>query len=164
MTDSDEKGWLDSLLSFMPGYTAYQDASQWQEDDRKTRAFVAKRIQDCVDRLDSIGLAAANAVHLSLAADVESSRKNLLLCSSRVQAAVDGQATWLSKGRTSDATLAAIREHDFGLVSIVDKIDDALKSVELDASLWASGKAKLLIDQLGDKLNRRDELLKHPLG
>ena len=47
-------------------------------------------------------------------------------------------------------TIAAIREHDLGLVSIVDRIDATLQQTAKDLDHWKSGDAQTLVAESSD--------------
>lgn len=120
-----------NLTSLIPGYSAYRSMESRREDDRLTREFLAKRINDCKDRLDRLGSDAVSGGDWETPQAIERLRSELDRARSRLLAAVEGNSSWFSS-RSVDATLLEqVAQLDENLVSIVDRMEQVLSDQPL---------------------------------
>lgn len=109
-----------NLGSMIPGYAAYRRQESRREDDRLTREFVVKRIDECKTRLDALGARAASNGDLELPLAIEQLRSELDRARARVTSAVEGYSGWFSQRIVDEKVLEQVALQDENLVSVVD--------------------------------------------
>ncbi|MBX3420754.1 MAG: hypothetical protein KF752_04275 [Pirellulaceae bacterium] len=114
------------LKSLIPGYMAYHALERRRDDDRLTRQFIVKRIEECKSKLDALGLSAAMRGDLDLPLQLERLRTELDRARSRISAAVEGYSHWFGGSQTDPQKLKQLTQQDQSLVSVVDLIDQAI--------------------------------------
>ncbi len=157
MSDND-KTLLGSLSRLIPGYGAYQDQESRREDDRRTRAYLVKRLSDGKARLDAVGKQAVAAGDLETPAALEGIRTRIELAQNRLAAAVEGYASWFGSRQVDAKLLDEIAKLDANLVSLVDQIDDFGKALLTAAKLDTQELAEAA-ELLNARIDRRLELL-----
>lgn len=143
-----------NLASLIPGYSAYRSAESRREDDRLTREFLAKRIDDCKQQLDRLGSDAVSGGDWETPQKIERLRSELDRARSRIVAAVEGYSSWFSSRTVDSALLEQVGQLDENLVSLVDLIDKAL--TEQPLPLTQLGESIQLLHQ---RIDRRSSLL-----
>ncbi len=144
-----------NLKSLIPGYGAYHALESRREDDRLTRNFLVKRIDQCKAQLDAVGAQAARSGDLESPLQIEKLRTELDRARSRLAAAVEGYSGWFSSRVVDEKLLTQISELDANLVSVVD-----LLGKQLEESPLPFVKVKESTDLLHQRIDRRGELLK----
>jgi predicted aminopeptidase len=145
---------MKNLTSLIPGYSAYQSMESRRDDDRLTREFLAKRINDCKDRLDRLGSDAVSGGDWETPQAIERLRGELDRARSRIVAAVEGYSGWFSSRTVDAALLEQVAQLDETLVSIVDLIDKALSEQPLPIAQLGES-----IQLLHQRIDRRSALL-----
>lgn len=146
---------IGQLKSLIPGYGAYRAQESRREDDRLTRQFLVKRIDQCKSVLDGLGTQAMKAGDLEAPLQYEKLRNELDRGRSRLAAAVEGYSGWFNSRTVDEKLLEQIAQQDSNLVSVVDLIDQQAqeKPVSID-------KLRETIQLLHQRIDRRSELLK----
>lgn len=146
---------IDQLKSIIPGYGAYHAQESRREDDRLTRQFLVKRIDQCKSLLDDLGGHAARSGDLESPLQFEKLRNELDRARARLAAAVEGYSGWFNNRTVDEKLLAQVAQQDSNLVSVVDLIGQQLQEKPL-----ALDKLKETIALLHERIDRRGELLK----
>lgn len=146
---------IQDLKSLIPGYGAYQAQESRREDDRLTRGFLVKRIDQCKTQLDRLGSQAAKEGDLELPLQLEKLRAELDRARTRLAAAVEGYSGWFSSRVIDEKLLTQVSEQDSNLVSVVDLI-----SKQLDEKPMDNSQIRDSIALLHQRVDRRAELLK----
>lgn len=150
---------LQDLSKRIPGYGSYLQQESRRDDDRLTRAFVAKRLGECKSNLDAVASAAVASGDLDTPARIEKLRNRVELAQNRITSAVEGYSGWFSK-RTVDAKLLEeIGKLDENLVSLVDQLD-ATAQTYASQNAWDAAEFLEIADRLHARIDRRTELLK----
>jgi hypothetical protein len=146
---------ISDLKSLIPGYGSYRAEESRREDDRLTRAFLVKRIDECKSQLDTIGVQAAKEGDLDTPLRVDKYRNDLDRARSRLAGAVEGYSGWFSKRTVDEKLLEQVAQQDSNLASVVDLLGSILVERPLPTQ-----KLQETIDLLHQRIDRRGELLK----
>lgn len=156
---NDQDSLLNDLVKLIPGYGAYREQESRRADDRATRGFLSKRLNDCKAALDRLALRAVELGDLELSARLDKVRRELELARTRITSAVEGYAGWFSSRRVDAKLLTKVAEVDHGLVSLVDQLDSQIRSaMEEPAKFEVVGVSELL-QLLQSRIDRRNQLL-----
>ena len=163
---SDDSGsLLQDLAKMIPGYGAYVEQEARRNDDRLTRDFLCRRLQDCKVHLDRLGRIAADAGDLDAPAKTEALRDELDRAQRRLEAAVEGYAGWFGARNVDSDLLKKVADHDANLVSLVDQLDALLSQVgeaaSLDLTTPGGSDIEAALARLHDRIARRSELLQN---
>ena len=150
------ESFLDDLKSLIPGYGAYKALESRREDDRLTRSYLVKRIDQCKSLLDGIGAQAVKSGDLETPLQTEKLRTELDRARSRLAAAVEGYSGWFSKRTVNEELLSQVAELDASLVSVIDIAEKSLQQELSDLSQVASN-----LTLLHQRIDRRSDLLKN---
>ena len=145
---------MSKLAALIPGYGAYQKQQSRRDDDRLTREFVIKRIDECKSRIDALGLQAANRGDFELPLAIEQYRNELDRARSRIAAAVEGYSGWFNKN-VDEEVLQQLSQQDESLVSVVDLIDQLVSQPSLPSQELIES-----LQMLHQRIDRRTALLK----
>lgn len=156
MDQKNESTW-ESLTRLIPGYGAYRSEEKRRDDDRLTRQFLIRRLQECKLKLERLGAGAVATGDLKSPAIIDRCAGGIDMAQSRLKAAVEGYAGWFNQRTVDEQLLHKILQHDSNLVSLVDQMDAAIQAwdgkdqppVELSAA----------IELLHTRIDRRNELL-----
>jgi hypothetical protein len=159
---SKDKSILESLAGLIPGYSAYQEQESRRDDDRRTRAFLAKRLGDVKARLNATGKQAVSAGDFELPASLEPIHSRVDLARNRLAAAVEGYASWFGERQVDVALLDEISRLDANLVSLVDQLDDLAKQLQASPKADTSELSQAA-ELLHARIDRREELLRGSL-
>lgn len=154
---------LKNLAKLIPGYGSYLEQESRREDDRLTREFLAKRLQDCKAGLDKLGAAAVAAGDLEAPARTEQLNKQLDRAQVRIRAAMEGYSGWFNQRQVDAEVLKKVAELDANLVSLVDQIDSGIQQlVEQSAFQQADKLAEIgeWAELLHARIDRRTEFLR----
>lgn len=145
---------MSNLATLIPGYGAYRKQQARRDDDRLTREFIIKRIDECKSRLDALGLQAANQGDFELPLAIEQYRNELDRARARISAAVEGYSSWFSKNLSEEA-LKQVSQQDESLVSVVDLLDQLVTQQPLPSQQLVEN-----LQLLHQRIDRRSTLLK----
>ncbi len=150
---------LRDLTSLIPGYGGYRESESRREDDRLTREFLVKRIDECKNAFDALGSEAVAAGDLESPLTIEKIRGRVSHAQSRLAAAVEGYAGWFNERKVDSKLLEDVAKLDSNLVSLVDQIEHFAKdrSSALDSRLASIAEAA---DLLHARIDRRHDLLR----
>ena len=157
---SDKESLLSDMMRLIPGYGAYRDQESRREDDRLTREFVARRLQDCKHALDKVGARAVSVGDLDTPAKMEKFRASIDLARSRLNSAVEGYSGWFNARQVDAALLGKIGELDANLVSIVDQMDASLTAAAKGEATLNESELTANLELLHKRIDRRSELLR----
>ena len=146
---------ISDLKSLIPGYGAYRAQESRREDDRLTRNFLVKRIDECKSQLDSLGAQATREGDLDTPLQIEKFRNDLDRARSRLAGAVEGYSGWFSKRTVDEKLLEQVAQQDSNLASVVDLIGSLIGQKPLE-----NQQLKETIEMLHQRIDRRGELLK----
>ena len=159
MAEADEDTLLNAIKKKIPGYGAYRDQEARRHDDRMTRDFLTRRLNEILKTLEDKAAKAVAEGDLNAPLLYEQLRERVDLARNRLAAAVEGYASWLGERKVDAALLKQVATLDGNLVGLVDQIDDLAEKLEVGARdvLSELGEA---IDLLHARLDRRHEILK----
>ncbi len=146
---------MKNLAGLIPGYGSYRKQESRREDDRLTREFVIKRIDECKSRLDTLGATAVGSGDLNFPLLIERIRNELDRARSRVAAAVEGYSSWFSSKNVDDKLLEQLSQQDENLISVVDLMDQLIAESPLPIDRLSE-----TLQLLHQRIDRRTALLK----
>lgn len=148
---------LDSLMKLIPGYSGHLEKEKRREDDRLTRAFLSRRLKECKNALDAKLRLLIDTNPLQGVVEGEKIRKSIQHIQVRLEAAAEGYSSWFDERVVYEAILRKVAETDASLVSLVDRLHDAIAikgSSGMDIAVVES-----LLLQMQQRVDRRHEIL-----
>ena len=122
----DKSNALNSLTKLIPGFGGYSKKEKRREDDRLTREFLVRRLQDCKQILEKRSLPLVEQGNLDAVSQCEKLRQKIDLQQNRFQSAVEGYASWFDARQVDETLLKKIADMDADLVGVVDRLQLAL--------------------------------------
>jgi hypothetical protein len=149
---------LASLTKYIPGFGGYAKKENRREDDRMTREFLARRLQECKISLEKRTLPLVEQGNLDAVAKSEKLRHKIELQQNRLRAAVEGYASWFDERQVDEDLLKQIAEMDENLIGVVDRLQSALSPKDPAADIdWPL--AEEMVTLLSDRFSRRQATL-----
>ena len=149
---------LESLTKYIPGFGGYAKKEKRREDDRLTREFLARRLQECKVSLEKKTLPLVEQGNLDAVAKSEKLRHKIELQQNRLRAAVEGYASWFDERQVDEALLKEIADMDENLIGVVDRLQQAVAPKDAAADIdW--NLAEEMVTLLSDRFSRRQSTL-----
>jgi hypothetical protein len=159
-----QKGLLQKIGSYIPGFGGYMDRETRRDADKMERDFVAEKLanqKNAVKRTVDDLMSAGNYDGL---AQYEKLMNKLDKVSQKIRNASQGYTGMFDSVKIDDAALERIYTYDLGLVEAAKEVELAateLQGLSSDAQK-ASAKAKQLsdlVDRIDDYFNKRAEAI-----
>ncbi|MEW4453935.1 hypothetical protein AB1L30_14770 [Bremerella sp. JC817] len=156
------RGLVESILKYIPGFSGYLSREYRRESDSMTRDFLADKLQKSKKGLDEYGHTLVALGALDQLPMLERLRSRLDLAINRLKAQMPGYSGFFDFVQVDEELLTDIYEHDLALVQQVDAIAteiEGLATTQLTpAQVVPQITAKL--DGLLQKIDHRENMLK----
>jgi hypothetical protein len=158
---ADDRGLIESILRFIPGFRGYLEKDYRQESDHLLRKWMADRLQTSKRALDDYIVTLVNAGRLDQLADWERVRNRLDGLILRLRGAVRGYSGFFDYVQVDTQVLDQVYEHDRALVQQADALAGQLGQLAAKPDLAESTAGVFLrqIDELDQNFARRGEML-----
>jgi len=163
---SENRGLLESVLRYIPGFRGYLEKDYRQESDFLVRKWMADRLQRSKQALDDFMLQLINAGRLDRLTDGERAKNRLDRLILKMRSAVRGYSGFFDFVQVDVALLDRVYEHDMAMVQNIEKLATAIEqlSAEPDPAEASLAEILLQIDAVERQFQNRDELLKGVAG
>ncbi len=145
------------LKEWIPGFSGYAQLEKRREDDRLTRDYLAKRLQECKSQIEAMARPWVNAGKLEAVHEAEGIRHEIERQQSRVRSAVEGYASWFDSRKVDVPLLEKIAEMDSDMIGLVDRIQESLGNRPADLPDWKG--VRELLELLSQRIDRRKSTL-----
>ena len=158
---SENRGLLESMLRYIPGFRGYLEKDYRQESDYLLRKSMADRLQRSKQGLDDFLLQMVNAGQLDRLADGERAKNRLDRLILKMRAAVRGYSGFFDFVRVDIALLDRVYEHDMAMVQEVEALGTAIEQLAAKPDSAAASIADLLqrIELVEQRFDQRGKLL-----
>jgi hypothetical protein len=158
---SENRGIIESVLRYIPGFRGYLEKDYRQESDYLLRKSMADRLQRSKQALDEFMLQLINAGRLDRLTDSERAKTRLDGLILKMRAAMRGYSGFFDYVRVDLGLLDRVYEHDLALVQDVEALAQAIEqlSAKLDPAESSIADVLRRIDEVGRKFDSRGELL-----
>jgi hypothetical protein len=158
LMSSPDDSFLKKLTSLIPGFGGYLTLESRREDDRLTREYLIRRLQECKSTVEDQLRPAVESMDFDLVAQGEKLRQSIEHEQNRIRAAVDGYSSWFDKREVDDELLKRIGQMDADLIGIIDRMHDVLQPSENAPIQWTSAESMLRL--LHERFDRRRSTLR----
>ncbi|TVS20181.1 MAG: hypothetical protein EA424_05290 [Planctomycetaceae bacterium] len=158
---SENRGLLESVLRYIPGFRGYLEKDYRQESDYLLRKSMADRLQRSKQGLDDFLLQMVNAGQLDRLADGDRAKNRLDRLILKMRAAVRGYSGFFDFVRVDMALLDRVYEHDMAMVQEVETLGTAIEQLAAKPDPAAASIADILqrIDSVEQRFDQRGKLL-----
>lgn len=158
---SENRGLLESILRYIPGFRGYLEKDYRQESDYLLRKSMADRLQRSKQGLDEFLLQMVNAGQLDRLADGDRAKNRLDRLILKMRAAVRGYSGFFDFVRVDIALLDRVYEHDMAMVQEVEALGTAIEQLAAKPDPAAASIADLLqrIESVEQRFDHRGKLL-----
>lgn len=158
---SENRGLLESILRYIPGFRGYLEKDYRQESDYLLRKSMADRLQRSKQGLDEFLLQMVNAGQLDRLADGDRAKNRLDRLILKMRAAVRGYSGFFDFVRVDIALLDRVYEHDMAMVQEVEALGTAIEQLAAKPDPAAASIADLLqrIESVEQRFDQRGKLL-----
>jgi hypothetical protein len=158
---SENRGMLESMLRYIPGFRGYLEKDYRQESDYLVRKSMADRLQRSKQALDDFMLQLINAGRLDRLTDGERVKNRLDRLILKMRAAVRGYSGFFDFVRVDVALLDRVYEHDMTMVQEVETLAAAIEQLTAKPDPAEVSLADILqrIDAVERQFEHRGELL-----
>lgn len=153
---SENRGWIEGFLRFLPGFRGYLEKDYRQESDRMTRVWMADRLQRAKAAVDEYMVSLVNAGRLDALHTCERLKNKLDALINKMRSAVRGYSGFFDYVRVDEELLDRVYQHDMAMVEDIQNL--AAAAGQLVVKPDPSGAAEsLLLQQVGELDRRFDQ-------
>lgn len=158
----DERNWIETVLRYIPGFRGYLEKEFRRESDRLARDWMVGRLRQGKTGLDEVMRAQVDAGQIDALPQWERVRSRLDHFISSLIAAAGGYSGFFDYVRVDEEMLDDVYQLDAKLMEEVDRFATQLQQLAVKTDTSSNPASELLshIDQLQQKLARREEMLR----
>jgi len=158
---SENRGMIESVLRYIPGFRGYLEKDYRQESDYLLRKTMADRLQRSKQALDEFMLQLINTGQLDGLTECERAKNRLDGLILKMRAAVRGYSGFFDYVRVDLALLDRVYEHDLALVRDAESLAQAIEQLSAKPDPAETSISDILrrIDEVARKFDNRGELL-----
>jgi hypothetical protein len=156
------RGWIETILRYIPGFKGYLEKGYRRESDRLLRAGLADRLQRGKQGINDYTLMLTNAGQLDQLAACEQTRARLDRLISRLRGSVSGYSGFFDFVQKQEDELDAVYEHDLALVEQVDALTQQMQNLSTATEQPARLMPQLdkSIATLEQQIDKREDMLR----
>jgi hypothetical protein len=126
---SENRGVIESILRFVPGFRGYLEKDYRQESDHLVRKWMADRLQQSKRGLDDYMVSLVNAGRVDQLTGCERLKNRLDGLILKMRGAVRGYGGFFDYVQVDQQLLERVYEHDMSLVQDVDALAAAIEQL-----------------------------------
>jgi hypothetical protein len=159
---ADNRGAIESILRYIPGFSGYLEKEYRRESDALARNWLADRLQRAKRGLDEYGHTLVNLGQIDQLAVLERMRARLDRAINRMRAQMPGYSGFFDYVQVDQGLLDDIYEHDLAMITRVDALAQRLEQLpgSEQAPLQVVPAIQSEVDQVLADIDRREDLLK----
>ncbi|PKO21588.1 MAG: hypothetical protein CVU38_13955 [Chloroflexi bacterium HGW-Chloroflexi-1] len=154
-TAKDEMGWVERVLSKVPGLKGYKEKELRREADKSVRDSLARRLEARRRKITALQSELLSSGGLLWMDDVEKVVGRLQLLIDRIKTASYGYAPLFDSEKVKEEQLDKLVQFDESLLSEVTRLDEAISTLE--QAVAANENVKQAIAGVGDLLSALNE-------
>ena len=159
---AENRGWIESILQYIPGFRGYLRKENRREADELQREWLTDKLQRSKRGLDEFARALTDAARLDELNHVERVRSRLDKILARIRGAMMGYSGFFDLVDVNEAVLDRVYAHDVALMektaSLAEQIE-ALRGRSDDAQTLLAP-ILALAEQIDDEWDKREDILK----
>jgi len=159
---AENRGWIESILQFVPGFRGYLRKENRREADTLQREWLADRLQRSKRGLDEFARALTDAVRLDDLPKVDRLRTKLDKLLARIRGAMQGYSGFFDLVDVNEDVINQVYELDVSLMDRVSRLSDELEGLRQRSDEPGDVIAPLVeqIESIEDAWDRREDILK----
>lgn len=159
---AEERGWIETILQFIPGFRGYLRKENRREADELQREWLADRLQRGKRGLDSYAVALTDAGRLDELPKIERLRTKLDTIISRIRGAMQGYSGFFDLVDVNEEIIDRVYKVDVSLMQTVGKLADEIEDLKNRVEEPGDLVSPLLeyIETIADEWDRREDILK----
>jgi hypothetical protein len=158
---ADDRGFIESILRYVPGFRGYLEKSYRQESDHLLRKWMADRLQQSKRALDDYMLSLVNAGKIDQLSACDRAKNQLDGLILRMRAAVRGYSGFFDFVQVDVGLLERVYDHDVAVVKEVEQLATSIEQLATKPDL-SEAVATELLKRIGDvdkRFAQRGEML-----
>ena len=158
---SEDRGIIESILRFIPGFRGYLEKGYRQESDHLIRKWMADRLQQSKRPLDDYMVNLVNAGRLDQLSALERVKTRLDTLMLKMRGAVRGYSGFFDYVQVDVDLLDKVYAHDVSLVSAIDAVAGSIEQLAAKPDMTDAATSELLrrIDDIDQSFMKRGEML-----
>ncbi|MCH5375117.1 MAG: hypothetical protein JJ992_14180 [Planctomycetes bacterium] len=158
---SEQRGIVESILRYIPGFRGYLEKDYRQESDRLARQAMADRLQEGKQALDHFMLKLVNAGQLDPLTDCERVKTRIDSLILKMRSAVRGYSGFFDYVRVDEDLLDQVYENDMALIQDVEGLAATIEQLAAKPDPATTSIDDILgrIEDIDRKFARRGQLL-----
>ncbi|RCS42186.1 hypothetical protein DTL42_20365 [Bremerella cremea] len=156
------RGLVESILQYIPGFSGYLAREYRRESDSMTRNYLAEQLQKSKKGLDEYGQTLVGLGALDQLPMLERLRSRLDMAINRLRAQMPGYSGFFDFVQVDEGVLTDLYEHDLALVQQVDALANEIQGLATTSLSPAQVVPELIakFDGLLGKIDYRENMLK----
>lgn len=155
---ADKRGFVESILRYIPGFHGYLEKDYRQESDHLAREWLADRLDQGKHAVDSHMLELVNAGQLDQLTNYERVKTKLDGLVNRIRGAVRGYSGFFDFVRVDEQLLDRVYEHDMGLMKDVEALVGIMERLATEPEVTAKDLTQR-VEQIDQKFTERSNML-----
>ena len=156
------RGWIETVLRYIPGFRGYLEKDYRRESDELQRAWLADRLQRSKRGLDAYAMSLADAAKIDALPKVDRLRSRLDRLRGRIAGAMQGYSGFFDLVNIDEIVLDRVYEHDVAMMDQTAKLADDVEQLRGRTEQPDALVPPLLdqIESLEDAWDFREDILK----
>jgi hypothetical protein len=126
---ADHRGWIESILRYVPGFRGYLEAEYRRESDYLTRVYMLNRLAQCRNNINSYQELLVNSGNLDDLTQCERVISDLTTLGNKMAGDVQGYSGMFDFVQIKTAELDRLYDHDIALLTDVAAFEKATASM-----------------------------------
>ncbi len=159
---SENRGWIETILRYIPGFRGYLEKEYRRESDDLQRDWLADRLERSKRAIDDVTRALADAAQIDLLPQVDRLRGRLDKMIGRIRGAMQGYSGFFDLVRVDESLLDRIYEHDVAMIQKVETLAEAVEQLpeKQDEVGTLLGDLFRMTDEMESQWDVREDMLK----
>lgn len=159
----DQRGWIETVLRYIPGFKGYLEKEYRREADDLLRGWLADRLRRGKRGLDAAALALTEAGQIDQLPQIERLRARIDKLSARIASAMQGYSGFFDLVQVNEGVLDRLYEYDLALMEQLTKLADDVEAMKSAVAETVSQRVAPLLEEvesLEDAWDKREDLLR----
>lgn len=159
---AEHRGWIETVLQFIPGFRGYLRKENRREADELQREWLADRLQRSKRGLDEFARALTDAVQLDDLPKVDRLRTKLDKLLARIRGAMQGYSGFFDLVDVNEDVINQVYALDVSLMEQVGSLSDDIEGLRDQAEKGAGAIEPLVsqVESIEDAWDQREDILK----
>ncbi len=159
---TERRGWIETILRYIPGFRGYLEKEYRREADDLQRDWLADRLERSKRGVDNLTRPLAEAGQIDLLPQIDRIRGRLDKLIGRIRGAMQGYSGFFDLVQVKEDLLDRVYEHDAALMQHVEKLAEAVEDLPQKQDEVATLVPDLLrqTEELEEHWDTREDMLK----